>query len=56
MADKEPTAEEKREALIKEKMRVTGMTRENAELVIKHQAEADEAVAKRKKKKDEPKA
>jgi len=46
----EPTIDpaKAREALITQKMRDAGMTRENAELVLKHQEEND---AKRAKKK-----
>jgi len=43
---KELTPEQAREALIREKMQVGGMSRESAEMVIEHQREADEARAK----------
>lgn len=50
MADKELTAAEKREALIRQKMRDGNMTRENAELVVDHQEAADAALEKKTKK------
>ena len=50
MADKELTAAEKREALIRQKMLAANMTRENAEMVVGHQEEADAAREKRTKK------
>jgi len=44
----EASAVEKREALILKKMRDANMTRENAELVLKHQEESDAARTKKK--------
>lgn len=51
MADetKTVTAQDKREALIREKMRKGNMTRENAELVLLHQEQEDAKRAKKAK-------
>lgn len=49
MEEKELSAAEKRELTIRQKMQAGNMTRENAELVLIHQAEEDARQAKRKK-------
>ena len=49
MAEKTLTAAEEREALIRQKMLAANMTRENAEMVVGHQEEADAARAKKAK-------
>lgn len=47
---KETMAGDKREALIREKMRLGNMTRENAELVVETQAAEDAQRAKKARK------